>query len=93
MASPVAKPSADRRAYEQLQLSNGVRILLVSDPEAVFAAACFNLQAGYFDDPLDVPGFAHWLEHAVHLGSARYPDDNEYKYYLSQHGGTSNAST
>ncbi|GFR39769.1 hypothetical protein Agub_g254, partial [Astrephomene gubernaculifera] len=71
----------------------GARFLLVSDPEAVFAAACLNIQAGYFDDPPDVPGFAHWLEHAVHLGSGRYPDEKDYKYFLSQHGGSSNAST
>ncbi|GIL80830.1 hypothetical protein Vretifemale_9906, partial [Volvox reticuliferus] len=95
---PLVKPEADRRAYEFLTVggdaeSRGVRFLLASDPEAVFAAACLNIQAGYFDDPPDVPGFAHWLEHAVHLGSSRYPDDKDYKYFLSQHGGTSNAST
>ncbi|GLI60674.1 hypothetical protein VaNZ11_002876 [Volvox africanus] len=95
--SPV-KPVSDRRAYEFLTVggdakSRGVRFLLASDPEAVFAAACLNMQAGYFDDPPSVPGFAHWLEHAVHLGSSRYPDDKDYKYFLSQHGGTSNAST
>ncbi|GLC59471.1 hypothetical protein PLESTB_001491000 [Pleodorina starrii] len=94
----VVKPVSDRRSYEFVTVGGdgdavGTRFLLVSDPEAVFAAACLNMQAGYFDDPIDVPGFAHWLEHAVHLGSGRYPDDKDYKYYLSQHGGTSNAST
>lgn len=38
-------------------------------------------------------GLAHFLEHAVHLGSAKYPDEKDYKLYLSQHGGSSNAST
>lgn len=33
------------------------------------------------------------LEHAVHLGSAKYPDERDYKAYLAQHGGASNAST
>lgn len=70
-----------------------MRFVLVQDPEAVFSAACVNVQAGYFDDPEDVPGVAHFLEHAVHLGSVKYPDDKDYKFYLSQHGGTSNAST
>lgn len=68
----VVKPLADKRSYEFLEVggdgkTTGARFLLVSDPEAVFAAACLNMQAGYFDDPPDVPGFAHWLEHAVHL--------------------------
>ncbi len=65
----VVKPVADGRAYEFLTVAEGrgARFLLVSDPEAVFAAACLSMQAGYFDDPGDVTGFAHWLEHAVHL--------------------------
>jgi secreted Zn-dependent insulinase-like peptidase len=29
----------------------------------------------------------------VHLGSAQFPDEKEYKAFLAQHGGTSNAST
>lgn len=43
--------------------------------------------------PAQVPGLAHLLEHAVHLGTARYPDPKDYKAFLSQHGGSSNAST
>eukprot|EP00798_Chlamydomonas_sp_ICE-L_P025195 gene25195-10835_t len=89
----VRKPKSDPREYGFTRLANGARILLVQDPEAVFAAACANVQAGYFDDPDDVPGLAHYLEHAVHLGSERYPDEKEYKAFLSQHGGASNAST
>lgn len=75
------------------RLPNGTRLLLVSDPEATFAAACASVRAGYFDDPDSVPGLAHFVEHAVHLGSAKYPDAKAYKSFLSQHGGTSNAST
>jgi secreted Zn-dependent insulinase-like peptidase len=47
----------------------------------------------YFDDPESVPGLAHFLEHAVHLGSSKYPDDRDYKAFLAEHGGASNAST
>ncbi len=65
----------------------------MQDAEAVFAAACANVNAGYFDDPPDLPGLAHFLEHAVHLGSAKYPDEKDYKFFLSRHGGASNAST
>lgn len=38
-------------------------------------------------------GAAHFLEHMVHLGSQKFPDEKEYKGFLAQHGGTSNAST
>lgn len=30
---------------------------------------------------------------AVHLGSARFPDEKDYKAYLARNGGSSNAST
>jgi len=143
-------PRIDSRGPNRLP--NGVTALLVQDTEAVFAAACVNVQAGYFGDPPDLQGelqdaplrqrlalrcaalsslrhpsnvltmqiasccvllrpnacmrgahghsarlptagLAHFLEHAVHLGSAKFPDEKDYKLFLSQHGGSSNAST
>lgn len=90
---PVLCPSCDIRSYRSLALSNGARFLLVHDPEAVFAAAAVSVHAGYLDDRSNVPGLAHMLEHAVHLGSTRFPCKKEYKSYLSSHGGSSNAST
>ena len=87
----IRAPACDIRAYRSIRLSNGVKILLVQDSEAVFAAAAVSVHAGYLDD--SVHGLAHMLEHAVHLGSNKYPCAKEYKAYLSSHGGTSNAST
>ncbi len=65
---PVRKALCDNRTYRVNRLPNGVRLLLVSDPGITFAAVCANVRAGYFDDPDSVPGLAHFLEHAVHLG-------------------------
>jgi insulysin len=33
------------------------------------------------------------LEHMLFLGSKKYPSENEYERYLSEHGGGSNAYT
>lgn len=44
-------------------------------------------------DPKEVPGLAHFCEHMLFLGTTKYPAQNEYSKYLSQHGGSSNAST
>ena len=87
------KPCSDKRTYKHLVLRNGLRALLLQDQEVVFATACANVQVGYFDDPADMPGLAHYIEHMVHLGSKLYPDEKEYKHFLGQHGGASNAST
>lgn len=89
----VHTPLCDKRKYQHALLSNGLRALVVQDKDAIYAAACASVQVGYFDDPSHLPGAAHFLEHMVHLGSVRYPDEREYKSFLAQHGGSSNAST
>jgi len=38
-------------------------------------------------------GLSHYLEHMLFMGSAKYPDENEYDDYLTKHGGSSNAFT
>lgn len=93
LQTAVQKPLCDKRRYQHAQLQNGVRALLVQDKDAVYAAVCASIQAGYFDDPPSLPGAVHFLEHMVHLGSERFPDEKEYKAFLAQHGGSSNAST
>lgn len=40
-----------------------------------------------------MPGLAHFCEHMLFLGTEKYPDENEYSKYLSQHGGSFNAFT
>lgn len=44
-------------------------------------------------DPKELPGLAHFCEHMLFLGTEKYPLENEYSKYLSEHGGSSNAST
>jgi hypothetical protein len=44
MQQEVAKPLCDRRSYQHAVLDNGLRVLAVQDKDAVFAAACANVQ-------------------------------------------------
>ncbi|XP_056165703.1 nardilysin-like isoform X2 [Syzygium oleosum] len=57
------------------------------------AAAAMCVGIGSFSDPYEAQGLAHFLEHMLFMGSADYPDENEYDSYLSKHGGSSNAYT
>ncbi|GJW35857.1 insulinase family protein [Tanacetum coccineum] len=57
------------------------------------AAAAMCVGMGSFRDPLEAQGLAHFLEHMLFMGSAEFPDENEYDSYLSKHGGSSNAYT
>ena len=33
---------------------------------------------GFFSDPQNVPGLAHFLEHLLFMGTEKYPKENEY---------------
>lgn len=89
---PVRSP-ADDRAYESLTLGNGLRVLLVSDPDTDMAAAALNVGVGYYDDPAGRPGLAHFLEHMLFLGTEKYPEPDAYREFITRHGGRINATT
>lgn len=44
-------------------------------------------------DPKEIPGLAHFCEHMLFLGTEKYPNENDYVKFLSEHGGSSNAAT
>lgn len=90
LATPV-KGRADWREYKAVRLTNGVTVLLVHDSESKTLSAAATVNVGASADPRS--GLAHFCEHMCFLGSRKYPGENEYKQYLSRHGGRSNAST
>lgn len=89
---PVRSP-VDDRAYELLTLDNGLRVVLVSDPDTDMAAAALNVGVGYYDDPATRPGLAHFLEHMLFLGTKKYPQPDAYREFITRHGGRINATT
>jgi len=89
----IVKSQEDKRCYRGLELENGMKVLLISDPSTDKAAAAMDVHIGYMSDPSNLPGLAHFCEHMLFLGTERYPDENEYNKFLSQNGGSSNAFT
>ncbi|GAA5862935.1 hypothetical protein JCM3774_006692 [Rhodotorula dairenensis] len=83
----------DTRQYRLIKLQNNLRALLISDPATDKAAAALGVQVGHLSDPDDLPGLAHFCEHMLFLGTERFPDEAEYKTYLSRNSGSSNAYT
>lgn len=57
------------------------------------AAAALCVGVGSLCDPEDIPGFAHFLEHMVFMGSKKYKKENAFDDFISKHGGESNAWT
>lgn len=89
----VFKSPADSRDYRFITLDNGLKVLLISDPDTDKAAASLSIEVGSFENPEDRDGLAHFLEHMLFLGTDKYPEPGEYQAYLSEHGGTFNAYT
>ncbi|WP_166269387.1 insulinase family protein [Marinobacter caseinilyticus] len=90
--SPVKSPN-DGNDYRYLALANGIKVLLVSDPDADKAAAALDITVGSGDDPADREGLAHFLEHMLFLGTEKYPEAGEYQQFIKNHGGSHNAFT
>lgn len=92
-APTLNKPPLDDREYRFVKLDNGLKALLISDADTETAGASVTVGVGQFQDPPDREGLAHFLEHMLFMGTDRYPGVDDYKDYISTHGGSSNAGT
>ncbi|MYG14050.1 MAG: hypothetical protein F4171_14860 [Gammaproteobacteria bacterium] len=98
VAAPAAEPTVvkspnDERSYRYIELANGLKALLASDPDADKAAASLTVFRGSFHEPAQRPGLAHFLEHMLFIGTEKYPEVDGYQAFISAHGGSSNAYT
>ena len=87
------KHPLDETETKTFILDNGLKVILVSNPKYNISAASMNVKVGSLSDPEDAQGLAHFLEHMLFLGTEKYPDVEDYKMYLSNNGGYSNAYT
>ena len=93
MSVKIIQSEYDKREYKYIYLDNGLDVLLVSDKEADKSGAAIDVKVGQLSDFDDSFGIAHFLEHMLFLGTEKYPNQDEYRTYLSQNSGSSNAYT
>ncbi len=89
----VVKSPADDRDYRYLTLENGLKVLLISDPDTDKEAAAVDVNVGSFKDPDHRLGLAHFLEHMLFMGTEKYPDVESYGEFIRANGGNTNAYT
>lgn len=82
-----------RMRTESFSLPNGIQGIAVSIPRAKLASIGVSLPVGYFDDPAQHPGLAHYLEHMLFMGSSKFPSVSDYRNFVENRGGNSNAFT
>ncbi|GAX26558.1 hypothetical protein FisN_21Lh024 [Fistulifera solaris] len=89
-------PYSSVRRYKTFTLSNGLRVLLVSDRTAPRASACLTVSgAGQFDEPPDLPGLAHLMEHMILSFNSKstFRTSRDFEEWLGDNEGASNAFT
>ncbi|TKI05927.1 pitrilysin [Martelella alba] len=89
----IHKSGNDVREYQAIRLDNGMKVLLVSDKQAVKSLSAIALPVGTLESPDSQLGLAHYLEHMILMGSKKYPQPDNLSEFLKQHGGDHNAST
>ncbi|XP_010057157.2 insulin-degrading enzyme-like 1, peroxisomal [Eucalyptus grandis] len=89
----IVKPRSDKREYRRVVLRNALEVLLISDPDTDKCAASMDVSVGSFSDPDGLEGLAHFLEHMLFYASEKYPEEDSYSKFITEHGGSTNAFT
>lgn len=92
-SSTIISSPNDPSQYRTITLANGLQVLLVHDPRADKASAAMDVNAGSAQEPTDVPGLAHFLEHMLFISTQRYPTPGEFMEFISANSGLTNAYT
>ncbi|XP_008428221.1 insulin-degrading enzyme isoform X2 [Poecilia reticulata] len=93
VVTDIIRSPEDRRDYRGLEFRNGLKAMLISDPTTDKSSAALDVHIGSLSDPANISGLAHFCEHMLFLGTEKYPKENEYSQFLSEHAGSSNAFT
>lgn len=89
----IKTPSLKNRQIKKICLHNGLEVCMIHDPQVTKSSAGIVVEVGKWDDPVEYPGTAHFLEHMLFMGSKKYPEEEEYFAFIANHGGQTNAFT
>jgi insulysin len=92
-AHHIITPAVLRTKYSGYILSNGVKCVIVQDPNAIVPAAAMSIHAGQLNDPKELPGLAHFCEHMLFMGTEKYPVEDEFDSFVTKASGYANAYT
>ena len=86
-----ASAAAPQRAVSTT-LDNGIRVVVIPDRRMPVVTHMVFVAAGSAEDPPGRTGVAHYLEHLMFKGTARFPAGT-YDRVVARSGGTNNAYT
>ncbi len=89
----IIKPLIDTNEYKHITLKNKLDVLLIYDKNTDKSACSMTVNVGYYNDPIDSQGIAHFLEHMLFMGTKKFPKENNYHDFINNSGGMTNAHT
>jgi secreted Zn-dependent insulinase-like peptidase len=89
----VIKPKIDHNEYKFIELDNKLQVLMIYDKDADKSAAAMTINVGFYNDPEDTQGLAHFLEHMLFMGTHKYTQENYFHKFINDSGGIANAFT
>src|SRR5438874_616911 len=66
-------PINDKLNYRITTLTNKLQIFFVQNKDSNISSASMIVRVGNIDNPPDINGMAHYLEHMLFMGSDKYP--------------------
>jgi predicted Zn-dependent peptidase len=84
--------SAQKIAFEEYNLDNGMHVILHNDPSAPVVITSVMYHVGSKDENPDRTGFAHFFEHLLFEGTENIKRGEWFKI-VSSNGGVNNANT
>ncbi|KAH8739921.1 insulinase like peptidase [Cryptosporidium ryanae] len=87
------KPRNSKSVCRYLRLENGLDVFLISEESVLSTSVNLVVKTGSAFEGREVDGLAHFLEHALFLGTEKYPGANDFGKYVRTRGGSTNATT
>ena len=87
-----SRPSQAAQPVESFRLENGLAVVVVPDRRAPVVTHMVWYRNGSADDPAGKSGIAHFLEHLMFKGTAKWPA-GEFSRIVAGFGGQENAFT
>jgi len=92
-SSQIIKSKIDDLTYMHEELENKMKVVYIQDDTTEASVVALVVRCGSFEDPKEIDGLAHFLEHSIFFGSAKYNQNDYYANFISKNGGYSNAFT
>jgi len=89
----IIKSKNDSRNYNHINLPNGIKVIIIIDNNSQKSAVSMAINTGYYEDPDNYQGLAHFLEHMLFMGTSKYPSVDYFMKFINTHGGSTNAYT